>query len=110
MQGVLGEGYKEDTYYLHYLATHPDHQGRGVGGSLIRHILKEVFPLDIFSDLRRMSGEVVASWKPRSIILMYLFMSILGLKWLKLLRCRRGRIRSRYVHPMKRFKGRYIAC
>jgi ribosomal protein S18 acetylase RimI-like enzyme len=42
MERVLGKDWKEDTYYLHYLATHPNHQGRGLGSALIRHVLKQV--------------------------------------------------------------------
>ena len=42
MQRVLGENWKRDTFYLHYLATHPKHQGRGLGSALIRHVLIQV--------------------------------------------------------------------
>jgi len=61
MQRVLGDGFKEDTYYLHYLATHPDHQGRGIGSALIRPVLKEVFPRVIRSDVRRTNMAADAS-------------------------------------------------
>lgn len=61
MNRVLGEGYEEDTYYLHYLATHPDHQGRGIGSALIRHVLKEVSFLSALSDPRWTSGDASAS-------------------------------------------------
>jgi GNAT superfamily N-acetyltransferase len=40
----LGKGWEKTTFYLHYLATHPDHQGRGIGSALVRHITSEVIP------------------------------------------------------------------
>jgi len=45
MHQVLGKEWRRDTYYLHYLATHPEHQGRGLGSALIRHVLVQVLAL-----------------------------------------------------------------
>lgn len=39
---VLGKGYETNTFYLHILATHPEHQGQGIGSALIRHVTKQV--------------------------------------------------------------------
>ena len=47
MEDVLGEGYEKNTYYLHILATHPDHQGRGIGSALVRYVTRQVFARDI---------------------------------------------------------------
>ena len=41
MKRVLGKGYERNTFYLHILATHPEHQGQGIGSALVRHVTKE---------------------------------------------------------------------
>lgn len=33
---ALGKGYKRNAWHLQLLAVHPDHQGKGVGGSLVK--------------------------------------------------------------------------
>jgi ribosomal protein S18 acetylase RimI-like enzyme len=42
MEKVLGKGFEKDTFYLHMLAAHPDHQGHGIASTLVRHITKQV--------------------------------------------------------------------
>jgi GNAT superfamily N-acetyltransferase len=76
MERILGKGYVKNTFYLHILATHPDHQGKGIGSALVRHVTKEVFQFkDIFDD-RRTKEDVVVFWKPQNITLMCPFMNI----------------------------------
>jgi GNAT superfamily N-acetyltransferase len=76
MERILGKGYVKNTFYLHILATHPDHQGKGIGSALVRHVTKEVFQFkDIFDD-RRTKEDVVVFWKLQNITLMFLFMNI----------------------------------
>jgi GNAT superfamily N-acetyltransferase len=41
MHRVLGKEWRKDTFYLHYLATHPKHQGHGLASALLRHVLAQ---------------------------------------------------------------------
>lgn len=93
---VLGKGYESNTFYLHILATHPEHQGQGIGSALIRHVTKQVlFHMISVLTVRRMNRVVDVSWKHRNTTLMCRFTSILDLSWLRRLRCPTARILSR---------------
>jgi ribosomal protein S18 acetylase RimI-like enzyme len=56
MERALGKEWKKDTYYLHYLATHPQHQGRGLGSALMRHVLAQV-PFHLLTHLTKADSE-----------------------------------------------------
>jgi GNAT superfamily N-acetyltransferase len=73
---LLGKEYKKNTYYLHFIATHPKRQGRGIASALIRHVTTQVFCALDFADRRPMNKVTDVFWRRQSIILMYLFTSI----------------------------------
>ena len=80
MERILGEGYEKNTFYLHILATHPEHQGRGIGSALVRYVTTEVpFILKRKSDERRTNEDVGVSSKHQNIIPMCRYMNIWGL-------------------------------
>lgn len=77
MERILGKGYQKNTFYLHILATHPEHQGRGIGSALVRHVTKEArFPWLKISDNRRTNEDVVVTSKHQNITLTCQFMNI----------------------------------